>query len=47
MIASVVYWSEFLAPNPEVPGLIPGTKFFLTRVGVGLERGPLSPREDK
>jgi hypothetical protein len=26
--ASVIYWSEFLATDPEVPGLVPGaTKF--------------------
>jgi hypothetical protein len=26
--ASVVYWSEFLATDPEVPGSIPGTTRF-------------------
>jgi hypothetical protein len=26
--ASVVYWSEFLATDPEVPGLIPGATRF-------------------
>jgi hypothetical protein len=26
--ASVVYWSEFLPTNPEVPGSIPGTTKF-------------------
>jgi hypothetical protein len=28
MIASVVYLSEFLATDPEVPGLIPGATRF-------------------
>jgi hypothetical protein len=36
--ASVVYWSEFLATDPEVPCSIPGT----TKKVVGLELGPLS-----
>jgi hypothetical protein len=26
--ASVAYWSEFLAANPEVPGSIPGATRF-------------------
>jgi hypothetical protein len=26
--ASVVWWSEFLATHPEVPGLIPGDTRF-------------------
>jgi hypothetical protein len=44
--ASVVYWSDFLAADPEVPGSIPDAlRFFL--VAVGLERGPLGPCEDK
>jgi hypothetical protein len=38
--ASVVYLSEFLATNPEVPGSIPGATTFSEVVG--LERGPLS-----
>jgi hypothetical protein len=46
MTASVVWWSDFLAANPEVPGSIPGTTRFF-RVAVGLERGPLGPCEDK
>jgi hypothetical protein len=45
--ASVVKQSEFLAANPEVPGSIPGTTRFFFLVAVGLERGPLSPSEDK
>jgi hypothetical protein len=28
MTASVVYWSEFLATDPEVPGPIPGAISF-------------------
>jgi hypothetical protein len=28
MTASVVYWSEFLATDPEVPGSIPGATRF-------------------
>jgi hypothetical protein len=28
LTASVVYWSEFLAANPEVLGLIPGATRF-------------------
>jgi hypothetical protein len=35
----VVQWSEFLATDLEVPGLIPG---ITKRKAVGLERGPLS-----
>jgi hypothetical protein len=38
MTASVVWWSEFLATDPGVPGSIPGHYKKL----VGLERGPLS-----
>jgi hypothetical protein len=34
----VVYWSEFLATDPEVPGSIPG----ITKKVVGPERDPLS-----
>jgi hypothetical protein len=37
---------EFLAANPEVPGSIPGA-YQIFSVAVGLERGPLSPCEDK
>jgi hypothetical protein len=36
--ASVVYWSEFLATDPEVTGSIPGTIWEI----VDLERGPRS-----
>jgi hypothetical protein len=36
--ASVVWWSEFLATDPKVPGSLPGT----TKKVVCLERGPLS-----
>jgi hypothetical protein len=39
MTASVVWWSEFLVTDPEVPGWIPGTT---KKKVVGLERGPLS-----
>jgi hypothetical protein len=39
--ASVVWWPEFLATDPEVPGSIPGATSFFLEV-VGLERGPLS-----
>jgi hypothetical protein len=28
LTASVVYWPEFMAANPEVPGSIPGTTRF-------------------
>jgi hypothetical protein len=38
--SSVVWWSQFLARNPEVPGSIPAQQIFL-ELG-GLERGPLS-----
>jgi hypothetical protein len=38
---SVIWWSEFLAADPEVPGSIPGATRFFCEV-VGLERGPLS-----
>jgi hypothetical protein len=37
-VTSVVWWSEFLVTDPEVPGSIPGT----TKKVVGLERSPLS-----
>jgi hypothetical protein len=37
--ASVVWWSEFLAKDPGVPGSIPG--HYKKKV-VGLEWGPLS-----
>jgi hypothetical protein len=37
----VVWWSEFLATDPEVPGSIPGANSFFLEV-VGLERDPLS-----
>jgi hypothetical protein len=40
-IASVVYWSEFLAKDPEVLGSIPADKKLSGEV-VGLERGPFS-----
>jgi hypothetical protein len=39
--ASVVYWSEFLATDPVVTGLIPGRYQIFCDV-VGLKRGPLS-----
>jgi hypothetical protein len=39
MTASVVYWSEFLATDPEIPGSILG--HYVKKV-VDLERGPLS-----
>jgi hypothetical protein len=39
--ASVVLWSEFLAPDSDVPGSIPDATRFFWEV-VGLERGPLS-----
>jgi hypothetical protein len=32
--ASVVYWSEFLATDPEVPGPIPGPTIFSEKQGV-------------
>jgi hypothetical protein len=35
----VVYWSEFLAPDPEVRGRFPALP---EKKVVGLERGPLS-----
>jgi hypothetical protein len=38
--SSVVWWSEFLATDPEVPGSIPGATRFCWVVA--LERGPLS-----
>jgi hypothetical protein len=44
--ASVVYWSDFLAADPEVPGSILW-RYQISWVAVGLERGPLSPCEDK
>jgi hypothetical protein len=37
--SGLVWWSEFLATDPEFPGSIPGTT--LKKV-VGLELGPLS-----
>jgi hypothetical protein len=37
----VIYWSEFLATDPEVPGPIPSVTIFSLEV-LGLERGPLS-----
>ena len=37
----MVYWSEFLATDTEVPGSTPGATRFSVVV-VGLERGPLS-----
>jgi hypothetical protein len=37
---SVVWWSEFLATDPEAPGSIPG--HYKEKNVVGLERGPLS-----
>jgi hypothetical protein len=41
----MVYWSEFLAANQEVPGSIPDATEFLSNSS--LELGPLSPCEDK
>jgi hypothetical protein len=41
LIASVVYWSEFLATDLEVRVRLPTLPDFLTII-VGLERGPLS-----
>jgi hypothetical protein len=38
--ASLVYWSEFLATDPEVPDSIHG--HYKKKKVVGLERGPLS-----
>jgi hypothetical protein len=35
----MVWWSEFLATNPEVSGSIPG---HYKKIFMGLERGPLS-----
>jgi hypothetical protein len=32
--ASVVWWSEFLATDPEVPGSIPGPTRFSEKWGV-------------
>jgi hypothetical protein len=40
MTASVVYWSEFLATDPEVPASSSG--HYKKQKVVGLERGPLS-----
>jgi hypothetical protein len=40
MTASVVYWSEFLATDPEATGSIP--RHYKRKKIVGLERGPLS-----
>jgi hypothetical protein len=42
----MVYWSDFMATNPEVPGSILQW-YQIFWVAVGLERGPLSPCEDK
>jgi hypothetical protein len=36
----VVWWSEFLATDPEAPGTIPG--HYKKKKVVGLEQGPLS-----
>jgi hypothetical protein len=41
LTASVVYWSELLATDPEFPGSIPGATRF-SENNVGLERGPFS-----
>jgi hypothetical protein len=35
LAASVVYWSEFLATDPEA-------RYYQKKIVVGLERGPLS-----
>jgi hypothetical protein len=35
MTASVVWWSEFLATDPELPGSVPGVPDFLTSGGSG------------
>jgi hypothetical protein len=40
--ASVVYWSEFLATDPEVPGSIPGPDFLTSR---GSGTGSTQPRD--
>jgi hypothetical protein len=42
--ASVVYESEFLATDPEVPGSIPGATRFSEKYGSGT--GFTQPRED-
>jgi hypothetical protein len=39
--ASLVWWSDFLATDSEVPSSIPGAAHIF-RVAVGLERGSLS-----
>jgi hypothetical protein len=44
--ASVVWLSEFLPANPEVPRSIP-RRYQIFWVAVSLEQGPLSPCEDK
>jgi hypothetical protein len=41
MTASVVYWSQFLATDSEVSGLIPGASRFSEKQRVW-NRGPLS-----
>jgi hypothetical protein len=41
MTASGVYWSQFFATDPEVPGSIPSDTRFFWEVE-GLERDPLS-----
>jgi hypothetical protein len=42
--ASVIYWSEFLATDPEVSGSIPALRDFLRSSGSGT--GSTQPRED-
>jgi hypothetical protein len=42
--ASVVWWTEFLATDPEIPGSIPGATDFLKSSGSGT--GSTQPCED-